>query len=79
MRLMLAAVVVELDPIGGEGSEFGYGLIAPQSKLFIFQTPPKPLDEDVVHPTASPSSRTPFPARRVPELPTFMKVKAHEA
>ena len=54
MRLMLAAVVVELDPIGGKGSEFGYGLIAPQSKLFIFQTPPKPLDEDVVHPTASP-------------------------
>jgi hypothetical protein len=31
MRLMLAAVVVELDPIGGKASEFRYGLIAPQS------------------------------------------------
>ncbi len=54
MRLMLAAAVVELNPIGGEGSEFGYGLIAPQPKLFIFQTPPKPLDEDVVHPATTP-------------------------
>ena len=54
MRLMLAAVVVELDPIGGKGSEFGYGLIAPQSKLFIFQTPPKPLDEDIIHPATTP-------------------------
>ena len=54
MRLMLAAVVVELDPIGGKASEFGYGLIAPQSKLFIFQTPPKPLDEDVIHPATTP-------------------------
>ena len=54
MCLMLAAVVVELNPIGGEGSEFGYGLIAPQSELLIFQTPPKPLDEDVVHPATTP-------------------------
>jgi hypothetical protein len=30
---MLAAVVVELNPIGGEGSEFGYGSVTPQSEL----------------------------------------------
>jgi hypothetical protein len=54
MRLMLAAVIVELNPIGGKNSEFGYGLIAPQSRLFIFQAPPQSLDEDVVHPAASP-------------------------
>ncbi len=52
--LMVPLMVVEVHPLCDLLTQFFQVGIAIEPTLFVFQTPPKPLDEDVVNPATFP-------------------------
>ena len=48
---MRTLVVVELKPQRNAPPSLGYGLVGFQVHLLVFETPPKPLDKDVIEPS----------------------------
>src|SRR5438552_16682702 len=47
--LVLALGVVKVQPSANTGLGFGHSRIGMEVDLFVFETAPQPLDEDVVH------------------------------
>src|SRR3989440_9645767 len=47
--LVLALLVVEVEPRANTGLGFGHSRVAIEVDFLVFETAPQPLDEDVVH------------------------------
>src|SRR3954453_14000862 len=51
VRLMRTFLIVEVQPCSDPGLRFGNRSISVQIYLFVLQTPPEPLHEDIIHAT----------------------------